>query len=193
MKRFLPWLAVVSFMAFFLTSPVKAQFGPKSVFKIGYNWSVLSGESVSDVEAWKAVTGGFGLELDLMIVSLQIDLMYSPRGGEIPDLGKVRLHYLSVPIVVKKKFFPVGIHPYIVGGLEFSYLISAKQDGENIRDDLRSDDLGLVAGAGLEFSLLGKGAFLEGRYFYGLGRINQEDLFVDVRNSTYQFTIGLIF
>lgn len=176
-----------------LTVPsVFSQLGTRVGIKVGYNWSQLAGDNLDDVEALKSFTGGFGIEIDMLLLSLQMDIMYTPRGAILADGGEIKVTYISMPLVVKKKFFPVGIHPYISGGLEFAYLISAKQDGNNIKDQIRKDDLGLVGGVGLEFSLLAKSVYLEGRYYYGLGNINSDDQFFETTNRTYQFLLGIL-
>jgi hypothetical protein len=169
-----------------------SQLGTRVGLKVGYNWSQLAGDNLDDVEALKSFTGGFGLEMDMLLISLQVDLMYSPRGAILADGGEVKVTYISMPVVVKKKFFPVGIHPYILGGLEFAYLLSAKHDGNNIKDHIRKDDLGIVGGVGLEFSLLRKSVYIEGRYYYGLGNINSDDQFFETTNRTYQFLLGIL-
>ena len=170
-----------------------SQLGTRFGIKVGYNWSQLAGDNLGDVETLKSFTGGFGLEIDILMVSLQMDLMYTPRGAILADGSEIKMTYISIPVVLKKKLFPVGIHPYISGGLEFAYLISAKQDGNNIKDQIRKDDLGLVCGGGLEFSLLGKSVYLDGRYHYGLGNINSDDQFPETANRTYQFLLGILF
>jgi hypothetical protein len=179
-------------ICFLLWHAAYGQFGINTGFKGGFNWSVVRGDAVSDVESVKRFTGGVSLELDAFLLAIEIDLMYSPRGAQIPDVGEIRLDYLSIPIVVKKRFFPVGIHPFLVAGLEFGYLISAEQNDNSIKSQLRKDDLGMVIGGGLEFGLFGKAIYIEGRYFHALSRMNQDDQFFDVKNRTFQVLFGLL-
>ena len=169
------------------------QLGMRTGVKAGYGWATLSGDNVSDVESRKVLMGGLSLELSVLgLLNVQADLMYSPRGAQTPAGEKTELTYLSIPVVLKMKFLPVGIHPYILAGPELGFLISAKAAGHDIKDDCKSQDLGIVGGVGLEFSLLGKSVMVEARYYYGLNSINKDDA-VSVKNRVSQILVGLLF
>lgn len=181
----------VVILSFFLVSNVAfGQLGIRKGIKVGYNLATLSGD---DLETRKAIAGGGSLEFNLLgLLAFQVDVLYSPRGASIQNGVETKLNYISIPIVLKQKFFPVGIHPYILGGPEFNYLISAKRDGTDIKDNTKSQDLAIVIGGGLEFSLLGNSAYIEGRYSYGLNDIGKQTQ-SDSKNRVSQIFFGFLF
>ncbi len=176
-------------------STAHAQIGLRKGIKVGSNWANLSNVNVKDSESLQALTFGFGLELRILnLLAVQADLLYSPKGVTVAG-DDTKLKYFSVPVVLKKFFFPVGIHPYIFGGPEFSFLLSAKADGEDIKEYIKSGDTGIVIGGGIEFSLLGKSAYAEGRYLFGLSEIIESDypLIEGAKNKVAQIYFGILF
>jgi hypothetical protein len=173
--------------------PSQAQLGSRTGIKAGYNFSSISGDEFQNKETLQSLTFGIGLEFNMLFISLQAEALYSPRGVSVEDVGDVSLKYVSVPIFLKKKFFPMLIHPYIYAGPEFSFLLSAKSGDVDIKDNIQSQDLAAVAGVGLEFSFIGKSAYIEARHTYGLKNINKGENTVDSKNRVYQVFIGLFF
>jgi len=176
-------------------STAQAQIGLRKGIKVGSNWANVSNVDVEDSESLQALTFGFSLELRVLnLLAVQADLLYSPKGVTVAG-GDTKLNYFSVPVVLKKFFFPVGIHPYIFGGPEFSFLLSAKADGEDIKEYIKSGDTGIVIGGGIEFSLLGKSAYAEGRYLFGLSEVIESDLpFIEgAKNKVAQIYFGILF
>ena len=168
------------------------QLGVQKGIKLGYNWAKLT--DVNTTQSLKAMTGGISIEFNFLnILSLQTDILYSPRGSIINDTTKISLKYLSIPVILKRKFFPVGIHPYLLIGPEINFLLSANMDGVNIKDTLNKEDFSIVTGAGIEFSLLGKGTYIEGRYCFGLNSIYSDRTAPDSKNRVYQIFVGVLF
>lgn len=176
-------------------SNAEAQIGLRKGIKIGSNWANLTNVDVNDTESLQALTFGFSLELRVLnMLAIQGDLLYCPKGIKVEG-NKTQLNYFSVPVVLKKFFFPVGIHPYIFGGPEFSFLLSAKADGEDIKEYIKSGDTGIIIGGGIEFSFLGKSAYAEGRYSFGLSEITEKDA-IDIegaKNKVAQIYFGILF
>jgi hypothetical protein len=132
----------------------------------------------------------------LGFLTLEADALYSPKGARTRDAGgegEIRLAYVSVPVVVKKKFLPVGLHPFVLGGVSFSLLLSAERDGTDIRHLVRARDTAGIVGAGFEFSFLGKGALVEARYEHGLDNVFQSRSAGESRNRVTQVLFGLLF
>jgi hypothetical protein len=193
MKRsaILFFILLLSFIV--MVNTASGQLGFRTGIKLGYNYATMTGDNLPDVDSRSALAGGIGLEFNfLSLLSLQVDVLYSPRGASLPNDGEMKLNYISVPMVLKKKFFPVGLHPYLLGGPEFNFLLSAKENGNDIKDQVTSEDLHLVVGGGLEFSFLGKSAYVEGRYSYGLNNIN-EDGEGELKNRVSQLYFGILF
>jgi hypothetical protein len=190
-KYFFICVVILSFLL--LSNLAFGQLGIRKGIKVGYNWATLSGDDLNGVESRKSIAGGGSLEFNLLgLLAFQVDVLYSPRGASIQNVGEKKLNYISIPIVLKQKFFPVGIHPYIMGGPEFNYLLSAKTDGTDIKDNTKSQDLAIVIGAGLEFSLLGNSAYIEGRYSHGLNDIGKQTQ-SDSKNRVSQIFFGFLF
>ncbi len=188
MKRIL-FVTILILIAF---STVYGQLGFRTGLKAGYSMANLAGDDFDDFKAREAITGGVALEFNLLIISFQIEALYSPRGA-VFEGDETNLNYISVPILVKKKFLPLMIHPYIFGGPEFNYLLSAKAGDVDIKEHLNKQDLAAVGGAGLEFSLVGKSVYIEARYSYGLNKINKESGFGDAKNRVSQIFVGILF
>ena len=164
------------------------------MIKVGYNLATIHGDDLSGTKSRKAFAGGIGVELNfLRLLSIQVDVLYSPKGVSFQDNGETHLNYISVPMVIKRKFFPFGIRPYLFGGPEFNFLLSAKSGDTDIKDELTSEDLAFVFGGGVEFSFVGKSAYFEGRYSYGLNNINKDSAVSESKNRATQFFIGFLF
>lgn len=170
------------------------QLGIGKGIKLGYNWAKLTNDLLSTTQTKKALTGGVSLEFNILnIVSLQTDVLYSPRGSLIKNDSTITLKYISIPVILKRKFFPVGIHPYLLIGPEINFLFSADIDGMDIKNLLNTEDFAVVTGAGIEFSLLGKGVYIEARYSYGLNGIYKDQSFSSSKNRVYQIFGGFMF
>ncbi len=184
-------LLLVTVLLLVLVASAQAQFGIRTGIKAGYSWSDLTGDVPSGTEKLKKFTGGAALEMNLLLISVEADLLYSPRGVVNQDGSETNLNYLSIPVVAKLKLFPMLIHPYLLAGPEFSYLLSAKSNGTDIKDSVKGQDMGIVIGGGLEFSILGKAAYAEARYVYGLRNISTEES-TTIRNRVTQIYFGFL-
>jgi len=194
MKRTNFFVLVIFLTVLLVGSTVFGQLGIRPGVKVGYNWATLSGEGLNGVESRKSIAVGAGIELSFLgLLAVQADVLYSPRGTLFQNGSETRLNYLSIPIVIKKKFLPVGIHPFLLCGPEFSFLLTAKADDTDIKDQVKAQDLAIVVGGGVEFSLLGKSAYIEGRYSYGLHNINEEDAQPSSKNRVWQLFVGFLF
>lgn len=170
------------------------QLGFRKGIKAGYNFASISGDDMGATENLKGLTGGIAIEFSfLALLSFEADVLYSPRGVSLKDNGDIELKYISIPMVLKRKFFPVGVHPYIFGGPEFNFLLSAKADGTDIKDELTSEDLAFVIGGGIEFSLFGNSAYAEGRYSYGLNNLYKDRDLGEWKNRVGQIFFGILF
>ena len=177
-----------------MAGSAQAQLGFKKGLKLGYNWAKLAGDGQDDAGYRKAFTFGGTFQFNVLgFFALQTDILYSPRGATYPGMDDVKLNYLSIPILFKRIFFPVGIHPYLVFGPEINFLLSAKAGDVDIKDDIKSQAWTVVAGGGLEFSLIGKGVFIEGRYCYGLNNILKDGTGDSVTLRVAQIYVGVLF
>lgn len=179
-------------------SSLQAQIGFRKGLKVGSNWANITNLDIDDTESLKSFTAGLSLEINLLnLLAIQADFLYSPKG--VTAMGEdTHLNYFSVPVVLKKKFFPLGIHPYTLIGLEYGFLISAKAADIDIKDELNSSDMSIIVGGGVEFSLFGNGVYVEGRYNYGLKEITDNpdllgDFYKNSKNKVLQVYLGILF
>jgi hypothetical protein len=126
---------------------------------------------------WKNKMGflaGAGIELfSVPHASLIIEGFYFRKGSKVEVSGTEAdyvLDEISVPALVKIKFLP-GPSPYVLGGGEFSYVLTHKLDDVDIKDQTKSFDYGLIFGAGYEMSMPGASLFFEGRYYLGMANL----------------------
>ncbi len=170
------------------------QLGIRKGIKLGYNWAKFTSNPLNTTQTKKAMTGGISIEFNILnILSLQTDVLYSPRVSLVNYDSTITLKYISIPVILKRKFFPMGIHPYILIGPEISFLFSADADGIDIKNILNTEDFAVVTGAGIEFSLIGKGVYVEAKYSYGLNSIYKDQSASNSKNKVYQILCGFLF
>ncbi len=189
------FISIVLTMSIVLTfGTAFGQLGIRKGIKGGYNWAKITGDPSGSTHSIKALTGGVSLEFNVLnLLSLETDILYSPRGAVAGDGTEIKLKYLSIPVVLKRKLFPIGIHPYLLIGPEVNFLLSASSGGVDIKNLLNREDFAVVTGAGIEFSFLGKGAYIEGRYSYGLNSIYSDAVSQNSKNRVYQIFGGFLF
>lgn len=170
----------------FLGTTLQAQ----NVFKFGVagglNVSNISSEQSSN--STKGFHGGLITEIKLPVeLGFEVDVLFSTKGGSYDGLNanletvelKNELTYVDVPIVAKLYILKVLS---LQAGPQFSYLMGAKFDGTDVKDNLNSLDLAAVAGIGLDFSKLHTAI----RYHYGLTKIADGG----GKNNVIQVTLG---
>jgi len=189
-RTFKSLLAIALILA--ITQSAFSQFGFRTGLKGGYNSSNITGDISTGGKRLQSFTGGVSVEFNILILAFQADILYSPKGIILKDGTEIKLNYLSVPLVAKLRFFPLIIHPYILGGVEYSSLLSAKADGHDMKNEFSKKDFSVVTGVGLEFSVFGKALYSEIRYVHGLKNINNipKD---NLKNNTYQLLLGVLF
>jgi len=192
MKRNVYIMSTLMIIMLIITGSSFAQLGFRVGPKAGYNWATVADTSLSGQSARKAIGFGLALEFNFFsLFSIEADAVYSPRGATLENDGSLRLNYISVPIVLKKKFLPALIHPYILAGSEINFLMNAEENGNDIKDELKSQYFCLVVGGGLELSLLGKGAFIEARYTHGFTDVWKGDE-RSLKNNVFSLFVGIL-
>lgn len=159
-----------------------SQFGVKG----GVNFSNMYIDDVHDNNVLTSFSAGIFYLIPITdFAAFQPEIIYSRKGSEltynnafVTGKAQFKLNYIEVPLLVKgnlSKNISVHAGPYI------AYLLDAKvvnkSDGAtyNFEDNLNNDnfnkiDVGLSAGIGLDFDIIGIGA----RYNYGLTNVGKE-------------------
>jgi hypothetical protein len=178
LKKVLPLAVVLSLVGSY--SFAQLRIGPIA----GLQMTNLTGDNDAD-NAMKlgAHVGGI---INLGITdnfSIEPQVLYSMKGSqsnEDSDL-KLNLNYIDVPIHLKFKF-ENGL--FLFAGPNIGILLSAKadngEDTDDIKDNMKSLDLGINVGAGYEFD---SGLGLALRYNMGFANVWDEDEFDQKNNA----------
>jgi hypothetical protein len=172
----------------FLASQAHAQLGIKG----GINEAVLTGRVGEDATYKTYFHAGIFYEQKLIgPLSIQPELLYSLQGSQLKGSStlnglttnyQTQLNYISLPILLKATIGPL----YVEAGPQFSYLVSANEDGtiqarnvsgqpmfvnadQTSTGNYKRGDFALVAGVGLK---LGPIVRVGGRFIAGINDIN---------------------
>jgi len=139
---------------------------------------------------------GAGIEFNLARnVSLEIDVLYLQKGTEAQRFysfleiyvapQKNTLHVINIPVLLKIKFLR-GSSPYILGGHEWSFILSHRYSsfidnrfvgGGSRTESTETLESGLVYGGGFEIKLKKTSFFIEARFLNGLNNIIKDSQF----------------
>ncbi len=179
------------FLAIILVSTTHA-YGFK--FMVGGHLAKYAVEPEGAGVEWKNKTGflmGGGIELfSVPNISLDIDVFYFRKGSKLKSATEeldYALDVVSITPLLRVKFLP-GPSPYVLGGGEFSYILTHKSGDIDIKANYKSFDYGVVFGAGYQMSMPGASLFFEGRYHLGLANI-LKDPAPDASRKTKAFVV----
>jgi Outer membrane protein beta-barrel domain len=152
----------------------------------GVNFANLSGSDVSGVKGLTGFNAGVMMEVKLPIkIGIEADILYSLKGAKssASDID-IKLSYIDIPVVLKiytLKVLSIQIGP------QYSFLATAKSDGEDIKDGFKPGDLSAVVGIGVDVLKL----HVSARYNYGLTSIDKGS--ADVKNNMLTLSVGFWF
>lgn len=206
-KKILQLTMISALVVLGVSQHATAQMNARAGIKGGINASNLYVDDVDDENARIGFNVGlYGQLASSKAVALQAELLFSTRGSEdhysaggFNQEVKYNLNYIDLPLMlVLKAGDAVEFH---LGGYG-SYLVNANisydgdlanGDDEIDRDNLKSYDLGLLGGVGVNFGALQVGA----RYNYGLVKLADSDgaeaLIGDAKNSCAQLFVAFNF
>ena len=102
-----------------------------------------SGTSITPNSLTRGTVGAFAMIPAGKKFTIQPELLYSGMGFEYSG-SKAKFDYLSLPVLAK---FIVASGFGIYGGPQIGFLLSAKEDGEDVKDHIKSTDFSGVFGA----------------------------------------------
>ena len=177
------FLSIVFLLLLSISSFVNAQ-GLGVGIKGGVNFA---NQSVSDIST-SSKTGFHGGVYVVIAFSkkwaLQPELMYSAQGSEWPDEIS-EFNYMTIPILLRWK--PISLLS-IEAGPQFSRLLDARVDGEDITDEIKNSDFGLALGATVHLPL---GFNAGARYVWGFTNVlDIQDDNYEVKNTVVQVYVG---
>ena len=155
--------AVVALMA--VSGSAQLKFGVKG----GVNLANLSGDVNDNKMKIGFMVGGFANYAINDQLTVQPELMFSQAGCKFDADGdpKLKLNYIVLPIMVKYSFGAINLQ----AGPQLGFLLSAEDDGDDIKEFLKPIDLGLNIGAGYQIM---ENLGVEARYNLGLSNIVDE-------------------
>lgn len=173
---------------------------------VGYSRSDLVGPETEQLQSRQgSLTGVYLLAPISRLLSFRPELLFSLKGGRTQTgtaLLDIELAYLEMPLLAKFVLSRRRVRPMLFGGPAPSLqigcdvqFIAAEQAsrsncGEGSSSLFRTFDIGLVAGAGVEFRWPQSALALEARYTAGLRSILDE---VEVRNRAFGLVLALTF
>lgn len=156
--------AVVALMA--VSANAQLKFGVKA----GLNLANLGGDMEDTKMKIGLMVGGFANYAINDQLSIQPELMFSQAGAKyevLDETYKMNLNYIVLPVMLKYSFGAINLQ----AGPQLGFLLSAEDDGEDIKEFLKSTDLGLNIGAGYQIM---ENLGVEARYNLGLSNIVDE-------------------
>ncbi|WP_456441474.1 porin family protein [Psychroserpens sp.] len=183
MKKLLFCLAIAVFGIANLNAQ-DIEFGVKG----GLNFASISGDDIP--ESGIITDFHFGVMAELPIsdkFSFQPELLYSGQGYAI-DRDIINLNYINVPLMAK---YYLTKRLSVEAGPQIGFLISAKNESVDIKDQVKSFDFG--ANLGVSYKL-DSGLNFGARYNFGLSNINDISGFSNKnQNGVVQVSIGYFF
>lgn len=186
-------LSAIAMMAFAFSNAQETRFGIKG----GLNITSFAGGDYWDAKSLVGFqVGGFAEIKIIDRLSIQPEVLYSAQGAKIEFAGSdsdIKLGYINVPVLAK---FYITKQFTVEGGPQLGFLVSAKNDGYDAKNDFKSVDTGFNFGAGYNFT----DNFSAGiRYTVGLSNIadynvdNIDDYYDSPKNSVLALTLAYKF
>ena len=161
--------------------------------KVGLAIGSFSGEYITvggKVENKKRVGFTAGLEGEIYATNwlgIALGLNYAQQGWKVDDVA-AKLDYLNVPLTAD---FYVAPGLALKTGVQFGFLMNAKAEDVDIKDDCEKMNISIPLGISYEISNF----ILDIRYNLGLTKVNKTTGSHDMkqRSDLIQFTIGYKF
>jgi hypothetical protein len=181
MKKF---ILTVAILAFGFTNAQETKFGLKGGLNIASLTNSQGSSSLMGINI-----GGFAeIKLNEKF-AVQPEILYSGQGAKYSDFGNFGMNYINIPVMAKY-FIAEGFN--VQAGPQLGILMSAKLDGMDAKDLVKSSDFGINLGAGYDVS---ENIGLELRYCMGLSQIQKELMMGETasKNSVIQLSVGYKF
>jgi hypothetical protein len=153
------------------------------------------------------------------LLSLQPEILYIQKGAKvdesltIPEVGTAGvegsfdLAYLEVPLLLRAGLPVPGLSPFVYAGPAVAFNLSAKAKldavagpfresiiDEDIKDDIKNLDYGIVLGGGMQLGLPLIKLHIEARYTIGLTNIiDADDIDFELKNRAFSLMVGVTF
>jgi len=211
MKKLMTIVILGGLSCLWLLPTASSAAGIRGGLKAGLNLSNIHGADVSEAEGllgapakYKVgfVGGGF-ITFNLSTsIAIQAEALYSMKGAKASEPGwniSANINYLEIPILVKFMIPTQGsVKPSLFVGPALALKMSARykyeEEGyseEGDIEEMKSSDLGLVFGAGLD---IGRNIRTDLRYTLGISKVMEAGGYTfDVKNGAFSLMIGYCF
>ena len=186
-KSVLLFVAVVAFSAASYAQGVS--FGVKAGLNFASQKWEAGGFSVSPDGRTAFHVGGFVTAMFSEKFGLQPELLYNSVGSGEEDF-ELQMDYLSVPVLFR--YQPIELLN-IHAGPQFGFLLSAKSDGEDVKEFAKGLDLGAAFCAGVDLPM---GIGFTARYIAGLSNVMDDEgdsEGIEVKNNVFQISVSYRF
>jgi hypothetical protein len=200
-------------LIFALLLVVSLVFAASSLYAAGRIFGVKGGLDITkltgDVENvdWKTgAVGGVFVSWPIGdIFAIQPEALFSMKGAKehvtvlnVPVDLTVKLTYFEIPVLARLNIPVAGaVRPNVYAGPAIGFKMSAKgsaeangRSGEEDIEGVKSTDIGLVVGGGLEYKLTSGRLLFDVRYEAGLTSINDTADARDIKNAALSFMVG---
>ena len=138
-------------------------------------------------------------------LSVQIETLFSPKGGKLPEQAGATLlvNYVEFPVLARitpvrstSTSFHLFAGPSADFRLNAQFKVAQSAGGitSGVKEDVTSStkpfELALIGGGGLN---IGRHAVVDARYSWGLSRVNKEDAPLDLHNRVLTVLAGFRF
>lgn len=202
-------MCVVLVMTFILSVNLPAQGGIKGGFNLSKFYSVepagmeqkyLAGFQVGLFKGFN-ISPSVQIQPEIFFIQKGSKVTYTLDAVEV--IGKTRISYFEIPLLLKFNIKPdTSVNPYLIAGPYVAFRTKATQtveaggvkESEDIKNDVKSTDFGIIGGLGLEFKLadMPKCILVEIRYELGLVDIAKAADY-KAKNSSIVFNVGVGF
>lgn len=170
--------------------------------KVGLNLTNITGSDAPDKTSMKIgfVGGGYITYAFSDLFAIQPEVLYAMKGykydytnpiTDATETFSVKLNYIEIPVLGKvllsggEKF-----KPNFYAGPAFGFLMSAKNEDIDIKDNLKSMDIGLIGGAGADYLMGTSKITFDIRYEVGLTKLDDTAAKAKINNSAISFMVG---
>ncbi len=210
MKKF-TFALMLAAVALFVASPLFAEgmmFGVKG----GLNMANITGDNTEGTSMKMGGVGGVFMCYKITeIFAIQPEIFFSMKGTKMDFVEEIdgedvtietsmKLNYIEIPLLFKVNLPTEGaIKPMLYAGPALGILMTAKVSGEaegvsvdvDIKDEVKSTDIGILAGAGVGYQMENGGMLsLEARYEIGMTSIDNSAAADNVKNGVISIMVG---
>jgi len=186
-------LSAIAVMAFAFSNAQETRFGIKG----GLNITSFAGGDYWDAKSLVGYQiGGFAEIKIIDRLSIQPEVLFSAQGARI-DVGNsdsdIKLNYINVPVLAK---FYITKQFTAEAGPQLGFLVSAKNEGDDVKDNFKSVDTGFNFGVGYNFT---DNFSVGARYTVGLANILDnnvdtiDEYYDSPKNSVFALTLAYKF